>query len=69
MLLRRTDTGAQKTWRAQVTQNPTAPGGLLVFASGMLRCSGPANAYFAVRDPVSLRWSARVPVRTGCATY
>ena len=34
VILRRTDTGAQKTWRAQVTQNPTAPGGLLVFASG-----------------------------------
>jgi hypothetical protein len=69
VILRRTDTGATKTWRAQVTQNPHAPGGLLVFASGMLRCSGAANAFFAVRDPVSLRWSARVPVRTGCATY
>ena len=68
VILRRTDTGAQKTWRAPVKQNPNAPGGLLVFASGMLRCSGPANAYFAVRDPVSLRWSARAPVRTGCAT-
>ena len=69
VILRRTDTGATKTWRAQVTQNPRAPGGLLVFASGVLRCSGAANASFAVRDPVSLRWSARVPVRTGCATY
>jgi hypothetical protein len=68
VILRRTDTGAQRTWRAQVRQNPNAPGGLLGFASGVLRCPGAANAYFAVRDPVSLRWSVRVPVRTGCAT-
>ena len=33
--------------------------------AAMLRCSGAANAYFAVRDPVSLRWSARVPRADG----
>jgi hypothetical protein len=72
VLLRWTDRGKvkTKTWPAEVKQNPNAPGGLLVFASGMLRCTGATtpNGYFAVRDPVSLRWSGRVSVRTGCAT-
>jgi hypothetical protein len=64
----RSDNGRVRTWRAEVTQNPSGPGGVLAFASGMLRCTGNANAYFAVRDPVSLRWSSRLRVRTGCAT-
>ena len=68
VILHRTDTGREKVWHPQVGQNPGAPGGLLVFASGMLRCTGAPNAYFAVRDPSSGRWSARVKVRTGCST-
>ena len=71
VLVRWSDRGQVKTrsWSRPVAQNPDAPGGLLVFASGMLRCpSEPVNGYFAVRDPVSLQWSAHVPVRTGCAT-
>ena len=71
VLLRWTDRGKvrTKTWPAEVKQNPNAPGGLLVFASGALRCTGATpNGYFAVRDPVSLRWSAHVSVRTGCST-
>jgi hypothetical protein len=64
----RSDNGSVRTWRAEVRQNPSGPGGVLAFASGMLRCTGNANAYFAVRDPVSLRWSSRLRVRTGCAT-
>jgi hypothetical protein len=67
VLLRR-DNGKVRSWAAEVRQNPAGPGGVLAFASGMPRCPGPKNAYFAVRDPVSLRWSARVRVSTGCAT-
>jgi hypothetical protein len=67
VILHRTDTGREKVWHPQVVPNPSAPGGLLVFASGM-RCAGTPNAYFAVRDPASGRWSARVSVRTGCST-
>ena len=75
MILHRTDTGREKVWHPQVGANPSAPGGLLVFASGILRCTGTPNgctgtpnAYFAVRDPASGRWSPRVSVRTGCST-
>ena len=68
VLLHRTDTGREKVWHPQVGPNPSAPGGLLVFASGMLRCPGAPNAYFAVRDPTTGRWSPRVNVRTGCST-
>jgi hypothetical protein len=68
VLLHRTDTGREKVWHPQIGPNPSAPGGLLVFASGMLRCTGAPNAYFAVRDPTSARWSPRVSVRTGCST-
>ena len=65
VLLHRTDTGREKVWHPRVGPNPSAPGGLLVFASGMLRCSGAPNAYFAVRDPTSGRWSARVQRQDG----
>jgi hypothetical protein len=68
VVLHRTDTGQEKVWHPRVGPNPSAPGGLLVVASGMLRCTGAPNAYFAVRDPASGRWSARVNVRTGCST-
>jgi hypothetical protein len=69
VLLHRTDTGRERVWHPRVGPNANAPGGLLVFASGMLRCTpGAPNAYFAVRDPVSGIWSARIAVRTGCAT-
>jgi hypothetical protein len=68
VLLHRTDTGREKVWHPRVGPNPSAPGGLLVFASGLLRCTGAPNAYFVVRDPASGRWSARLNVRTGCST-
>ena len=68
VILHRTDTGREKVWHPQVGANPSEPGGLLVFASGILRCTGTPNAYFAVRDPASGRWSTRVSVRTGCST-
>ncbi len=70
VLLRRTDTGpGEKVWHRQVAQNPDAPGGLLVFASGMLRCSGdPERATSRCATRCRCSWSARVSVRTGCAT-
>jgi hypothetical protein len=68
VVLHRTDTGRERRWRVLVRQNPGGPGGVLSFASGMLRCNGTANAYFAVRDALSTRWSSRAPVRTGCST-
>ena len=68
VLLHRTDTGREKVWHPRVGPNPSAPGGLLVFASGLLRCTGAPNAYFVVRDPASGRLSARLNVRTGCST-
>jgi hypothetical protein len=65
----RWNTGKVQSWPAEVRQDPSAPGGLLAFPSKMLRCPASAvNAAFSVRDPVSLRWSAPLKVRTGCST-
>jgi hypothetical protein len=42
-------------------------GGRAAFRTDRLVCPGTPNAYFAARDLSTGRWSARVPVRVGCA--
>lgn len=51
-----------------VPANPAAPGGLLVYDTPKLQCSRGTSAYFRVKDGSSGRWSARLPVVTGCST-
>lgn len=44
-------------------------GGRAAFKTDRLVCPGTSNAYFAARDLSTGRWSARIPVRTGCAAF
>jgi hypothetical protein len=46
-------------WTASVRRNPnpSVPGGLLGFPTGISQCSGPSNAYFRVQDGISTRRS------------
>ncbi|WP_204043183.1 hypothetical protein [Acrocarpospora phusangensis] len=50
--------------------HPGFAGGSFGRKTGLFDCSGPgkpANAYAQARDLVSGRWSAKVPIRIGCA--
>ncbi|GAA0433906.1 hypothetical protein Acor_08200 [Acrocarpospora corrugata] len=52
------------------TNHPGFDGGSFGRKTGLFDCSGPgkpANAYAQAHDLVSGRWSARVPIRIGCA--
>jgi len=49
----------RRTWRATAEPNASAPGGRVVFDTGIAICGGAANAYFLVRDDTSGRVSAR----------
>jgi hypothetical protein len=49
-----------RSWAVRVPANPAAPGGLLVFRSGLFQCNGIANVYFRVQDGASTRWSNRL---------
>ena len=42
-------------------------GGRAAFRTDRLVCPGTPDAFFAARDLSTGRWSARIPVRTGCA--
>jgi hypothetical protein len=65
-LYRRDDNRRIGSWYASA--HPAAPaGGRAAFKTDRPECAGTANAYFAARDPSTGRWSARIPVRTGCA--
>jgi hypothetical protein len=59
-------------WNGSVTakSNSGYPGGSFGYKTGKFDCSGPgkpANAYAYAYDTMSGRYSARVPVRIGCA--
>ena len=53
-----------KGWWLIAKPQTSLPGGLVYYSVPVPQCSGTANAYFRVRDPVSTRWGNRVNVCT-----
>jgi hypothetical protein len=56
------------TWQT-MRANPSGPGGWFSFHTPYIACgSDHANGYFRAMDPMSGRWSVRIPVRYDCKT-
>lgn len=65
--LRRNSNGVLvRRWSAPSRTAAGAPGGRVSLDTNVFRCSRGSDSYFRVKDPVSSRWSARIPAATNC---